>query len=61
MGIQGPAGITAVGVRVDHRYLLIFRVHRIGKANVKVKLMLFHDFTSPVIVSLQWHSPCGMI
>ena len=52
IGVQRSAGITAVGVCVDYRNFLTFRIHPMGKADVKVKLMLFHILTSPVIVSL---------
>ena len=50
--VQGPSGIAAVGICVDHRDLLIFRIHRLGETHVKVTAMLFHILTSPVIVSL---------
>ena len=52
IGVQRSAGITAVWVRMNHRHLLIFRIHRIRKPDVKVKLMFFHILTSPIIVSL---------
>ena len=59
--VQRSAGVTAVGIRVDHRNFLIFRIHSIREANIEIELVFAHIFTSPNIVSLQRHSPCGMI
>ena len=61
IGVQRTTGVTAVGIRVDHRHFLIFRIHGIREPDVKIELMFSHIFTSPNIVSLQRHSPCGMI
>ena len=53
IGIQRPTGVTAIGIPVDHRHFLIFRIHGIREPDVKIELMFSHIFTSPIIVSLQ--------